>query len=357
MEAEMVPSLSPLLQGADEWGEVLLLLPLLVALEAVLSADNAIALAAISRRLHDPARQRQALNLGLLLALVLRMALILAARWVLDAWPLQLAAAAYLLWLCGRHLLGLDEDSDEGSEGGLEDGIPPADVVPSPGAIASPVGLASSASGFAGLQDAQHSPERTGAGPHASHAAHHKPGSHHGHGGPTLSSIALTLALTDLAFSLDSVAAAVAVTDRLALVMTGGLLGVLALRLTAGLFVRWLEVFSRLETAGYLAVGLVGIRLLLRLLVPAFEVPEWVLLVLVIALFLWGFSQRNAIAEPVEPEAAGGVAELAGAASTAEADPAASDVVAPADPAPQASIVTLPAPSVQVRLSADPPKP
>ena len=54
MEAESIESLTPLLNAADQWREVLLLLPLLVALEAVLSADNAIALAAISRRLHDP---------------------------------------------------------------------------------------------------------------------------------------------------------------------------------------------------------------------------------------------------------------------------------------------------------------
>ncbi|WP_457767557.1 TerC family protein [Cyanobium sp. ULC082] len=106
MEAESIESLTPLLQGADQWSELLLLLPLLVALEAVLSADNAIALAAISRRLQDPIRQRQALNLGLLLALVFRMGLIVAARWVLDFWPLQLAASAYLLWLAGSHLLG-----------------------------------------------------------------------------------------------------------------------------------------------------------------------------------------------------------------------------------------------------------
>jgi YkoY family integral membrane protein len=274
MEAEMVPSLTPLLQGADEWGEVLVLLPLLVALEAVLSADNAIALAAISRRLHDPARQRQALNLGLLMALVLRMALILAARWVLDAWPLQLAAAAYLLWLCGRHLIGLDDETDDEPEDG--NGLPESE----------PLAVA-----VAPLASSAHTHDSE---------AHHRHGPHHGHAGPTLASIALTLALTDLAFSLDSVAAAVAVTDRLALVMAGGLLGVLALRLTAGLFVRWLELFSRLETAGYLAVGLVGIRLLLRLLLPDLELPEWVLLLLVATLFVWGFSERSAAAGPPE---------------------------------------------------------
>jgi predicted tellurium resistance membrane protein TerC len=92
MEAESIPSLSPLIQSADQWGELLLLLPLLVALEAVLSADNAIALAAISRQLRDPKQQSQALNLGLGLALVFRLLLIAVARWVLDFWPLQLLA-------------------------------------------------------------------------------------------------------------------------------------------------------------------------------------------------------------------------------------------------------------------------
>jgi YkoY family integral membrane protein len=253
MEAETVESLSPLIQAADQWGEMLLLLPLLVGLEAVLSADNAIALAAISRRLHDPVRQRQALNLGLLLALVFRLGLIAAARWVLAFWPLQLLASGYLLLLCGRHLLGLD---DEEKAGEPEEGA--SAEVATPG----------------------------GEGGHL--LAHHRAG---------LGSIVLTLALTDLAFSLDSVAAAVAVTDRLVLVMAGGVIGVLALRLTAGLFIRWLEEFRHLESAGYLAVGLVGLRLLLRLLLPGVEIPDWGLLATVVMLFLWGFSARR----PPEP--------------------------------------------------------
>ena len=249
MEAELVPSLTVLVQDADQWREVLVLLPLLVALEAVLSADNAIALAAISRRLHDPDRQRQALNIGLLLALVLRLGLILAARWVLHAWPLQLLASGYLLWLCGNHLLSLvrpDEQADGSDDGQGKD---------------------------SSLM------------------------------GASLLSVVATLAFTDLAFSLDSVAAAVAVTDRLPLVMAGGVIGVLALRLTAGLFIRWLEVFRHLETAGYLAVGLVGIRLLIRLAFPALVLPEWSLLIIVALLFFWGFSARvvEAVPEVVEP--------------------------------------------------------
>ena len=305
MEAEMVPSLSPLLRAADQWHELLLLLPVLVALEAVLSADNAIALAAISRRLHDPVRQRQALNLGLLLALALRFLLIFAARWVLSAWPLQLLASAYLLWLCGSHLIGLDqpagttvplaaapgagtttaatttaamtaaEPATAGTAGAAMATIEVPGAEPAAAATATAAATAAAAPGLAAM-----APSGPGAEPSRPLA-------------PTLARVALTLGLTDLAFSLDSVAAAVAVTDQIALVMLGGLLGVVSLRLTAGLFVRWLELFEHLETAGYLAVGLVGIRLLLRLLLPDLEVPEWGLLLIVAALFLWGFSQRS----------------------------------------------------------------
>jgi predicted tellurium resistance membrane protein TerC len=114
--------------------------------------------------------------------------------------------------------------------------------------------------------------------------------------------VILTLAFTDLAFSLDSVAAAVAVTDRLPLVMAGGVIGVIALRLTAELFIRWLEVFRHLETAGYLAVGLVGVRLLLRVLLPNLMLPDWSLLLLVAALFAWGFSTRQPVLAESMPE-------------------------------------------------------
>ena len=47
-----------------------------------------------------------------------------------------------------------------------------------------------------------------------------------------------------------------------------------------------------------------GLRLLLRLLLPAVEVPEWALLLVVAALFAWGFSLRTA-PSPL-PEQGGG---------------------------------------------------
>ena len=53
MDSAALSFLTPLLDGVDRWGELLPLLPVLVALELILSADNAIALAAIARAQRD----------------------------------------------------------------------------------------------------------------------------------------------------------------------------------------------------------------------------------------------------------------------------------------------------------------
>ena len=116
-----------------------------------------------------------------------------------------------------------------------------------------------------------------------------------------------------------------AVTDRLVLVMAGGVIGVVALRLTAELFIRWLEEFRHLETSGYLAVGLVGIRLLVRLINPDLVLPEWAVLLSVALLFTWGFSSRNdpaSLADPSDaapPDAAADVATMAGGSPSSQA--------------------------------------
>ncbi len=95
MDSAALPSLTPLLDGVDRWGELLPLLPVLVALELILSADNAIALAAIARQQNDQQREQRALNIGIALAFVLRIGLILMAQWVLAFQPLQWLAGSY----------------------------------------------------------------------------------------------------------------------------------------------------------------------------------------------------------------------------------------------------------------------
>lgn len=209
--------------------DALLLLPVLIALEAVLSADNAIALAAIAQGLEGEQAQRQALNFGLVAAFALRVLLILSATWVIRFWQFELLGAAYLLWLVFQYFTS-DEDERE----------------------------------------------------------HHH--------GPRFASVWQAIpmiAVTDLAFSLDSVTTAIALSRETWIVLVGGMIGIMTLRFMAELFIRWLDEYEYLEDAGFLTVGLVGVRLLLRVINPELVPPEWMMIGAIAMLFIWGFSKRT----------------------------------------------------------------
>ena len=75
---------------------------------------------------------------------------------------------------------------------------------------------------------------------------------HHGPRFDSLWQAIPTIALTDLAFSLDSVTTAIAVSQETWLVLTGATIGVITLRFMTGLFIRWLDEYVHLEDAGYL---------------------------------------------------------------------------------------------------------
>jgi YkoY family integral membrane protein len=222
-----------------DW-HTLLLLPVLIALEAVLSADNAIALAAITRGLEDPELEQKALNIGLLGAYVLRMSLILASSWVIDFWQFELAGALYLLWLVFQYFTSKDKDEDATSE------------------------------------------------------------HHHGPRFASLWQAIPVIAFTDLAFSLDSVTTAIAISKETWLILIGGTIGVITLRFMAGFFIKWLEEYEHLEDAGYVTVSFVGLRLLVRVFNDSLVPPEWLMVTLVGICFAWGFSKRKAVVEIVE---------------------------------------------------------
>ncbi len=209
-----------------------LILLILIVLEAVLSADNAIALAAIAQNLKDPKLQRQALNIGLVGAYVLRMSLILTATWIVQFWQFELIGAFYLLWLVFDHFTSSEEENlaEESTDG--------SDTV-------------------------------------------------------TLWQIVPTIAMTDLAFSLDSVTTAIAVAEDTWLIVVGGTIGIITLRFLAELFIRWLKEYVHLEDAGFITVGFVGLRLLFKVILPELMIPEWVTIVVIFVLFTWGFSERE----------------------------------------------------------------
>ena len=108
-----------------------------------------------------------------------------------------------------------------------------------------------------------------------------------------LFNIILLLAVTDLAFSIDSITAAVAISDQFLLVITGAIIGVIALRFTSGLFITWIETYINLEKAGYIAVALIGIKLIGQLIFYQFVLPEYLFFLIMLCLFLWGFSVKK----------------------------------------------------------------
>jgi len=217
--------------------EAPIVLLILVLLEAVLSADNAIALAAIAQGLEDKKVERQALNLGLVVAYVLRITLILTATWVQNLWQFELLGAVYLLWLVFQHFSS--QETDEAKQ-------------------------------------------------------HHEPRF------KSLWQAIPVIAFTDLAFSLDSVTTAIAVSQERWLVLTGATIGIITLRFMAELFIRWLDEFENLEDAGYMTVALVGLRLLLKVVNDSLVPPEWLMITAIGLILSWGFSKRTLIEVPQE---------------------------------------------------------
>lgn len=70
--------------------------------------------------------------------------------------------------------------------------------------------------------------------------------------------------LTDVMFAIDSILTAVALTKKVWVVITGGIIGLLAMRFAASLFIRMLEKFPKFEPTAYILVALVGLKLLVE---------------------------------------------------------------------------------------------
>lgn len=72
--------------------------------------------------------------------------------------------------------------------------------------------------------------------------------------------------LMDMAFSIDNVFAAVAFTPNIILVCIGVFIGILAMRFIAQWFVKLMEKYPFLETAAFIVIAILGIKLALSLI-------------------------------------------------------------------------------------------
>ena len=231
MDSASLRSLTPLLDGIDRWVELAPLLPVIISLELILSADNAVALASITKNLNNIDLQKRALNIGIFIALILRIFVILTAQFFLNFWPVKLIGGIYLLSLSITKLISTNNNESINNDSSTSI--------------------------------------------------------------KSLFKVIILLSVTDLAFSIDSITAAVAISDQFLLVITGAIIGVIALRFTSGLFMKWLEIYSYLEKAGYIAVGIIGIKLIFQLIFYQIVIPEYFFFLLMLSLFLWGFSRKE----------------------------------------------------------------
>jgi YkoY family integral membrane protein len=208
----------------------LITIALLVLLEGLLSADNAMVLAVLVLGL--PRHQQQkALRYGILGAFVFRGAATLLAAHMIRLTLVKLVGAAYLLWLPYQHFF---------RQGGTEErrAIPPA---------APWLGLSA------------------------------------------FWATVVRVELTDIVFAIDSILVAVAMSPKIWVILTGGILGIIAMRMVIGQLLVIVRRYPPLVDGAFVIIAWVGIKLLIEYLhaahVIGFEVPKWLSLGLIVVIF------------------------------------------------------------------------
>lgn len=184
----------------------LLVVATLIVLEGLLSCDNAVVLALLVRDLPEEQRGR-ALRYGIFGAYFFRLVALSLVTVILSLWPLKFLAGAYLVWMGLGHFFK-----------------------PSEGEGQAHVRTARRLFGMSAFW-----------------------------------STVVWVEFTDIAFSVDSIAAAVAVSNKMWILIVGGFLGILAMRFAAQGFVRLLDHFPKLESAAFAAVAFVGLKLCLEM--------------------------------------------------------------------------------------------
>ena len=235
MDTASVNSFIPTLDQIDSWSEILTLLPILIILEILLSADNAVALASLTKSLKDATERTKALNIGIIISLIFRVLLILLSSFLLKYIFIRIFAGLYLIYLFFSNVALKKKEVDSSFNDDL----------------------------FIKNKRFEF-----------------------------LKVVAL-LSITDLAFSIDSITTAVAISDQYILIIIGALIGVIALRFTSEIFLRLLKYFIRLEMAGYIAILIIGLKLILNTLVEEIFLQDYYFYALIFISFVWGFSKKE----------------------------------------------------------------
>lgn len=201
------------------WLEYAWTLLILIGLEGLLSADNALVIAVIAKHLPEDQKKR-AINYGIIIAFAFRFAALFAISFIANVWQVQAIGAAYLLYLGLKHVI----QTRLGKEN----------------------------------EKIHQDDEKAAAG-------------------KGYWSTVGKIALADLAFAIDSILAAVALAlglpdsplndfggmdgGQFIVVVLGGVSGLVLIKYAATWFVKLLEKRPALETTAYAIVAWVGVKL------------------------------------------------------------------------------------------------
>jgi YkoY family integral membrane protein len=203
---------------------------LLIALEGLLSADNAMVLAILVLGL-PKAQQKKALRYGIIGAFAFRAIATLLAAYMIQLGWVKLVGAGYLLYLVYRHF---------GGAGGGEDRRTPP-----------------KAQAWLGLS-------------------------------PFWATVA-KVELTDIVFAIDSILVAVAMSPKRWVILTGGILGIVMMRLVIGRLLALVERYPVLVDGAFVIILWVGMKLLIEYAhaegYVAFEVPKFISLGVIVMIF------------------------------------------------------------------------
>ena len=238
------------------WGQTfgtpdLVVIAMLVLLEGVLSIDNALVLGLLAKRVPKHL-QKRALTYGLVGAFVFRVISIASVSYLLKWRIVKLLGGGYLVYIAVKHLFFESKEESEQTVGVDSQGEPE---------------LRDSVTGAA-LTDAQEMVEIQERVPVPVPEVDLR-------AGKSFWMAVGVIELTDIAFAVDSILAAMAfipavpkdlppdsTNPKLWVVVAGGFIGLMLMRVAAVMFIKLLEKFPRFETSAYLLVIVIGLKLL-----------------------------------------------------------------------------------------------
>lgn len=204
---------------------------LLIVLEGLLSADNALVMAIMVLGLPRD-QHHKALRYGLIGGFAFRTIATLLAAYLIQVVWVKLAGGLYLLYLTYVHFRG------------------------------------------SGHQDDRRAP----------------PKAQPAFGLSAFWATVVRVELVNLAFSIDSILVAVAVSSKLWVVVTGGILGIVAMRVVAGQLIELIKRYPAIVDGAFVIIGWVGIKLVVEYLhaihVVPFGIPQWLSLGLIVVIFV-----------------------------------------------------------------------